>query len=511
MAKSLRQSKRRCELVRPNPADLIESLRDFGYTLPSALADLIDNCITAEATKIRVVVEPSSPAPHIAVLDNGHGMTEARLVEAMRMGSLGPLARRSANDLGRFGLGMKTASLSQGRCLTVISKRPNTRRAQVGRWDLTHVKAAKDWQLLLEPTPLAKPYEEAVNAQAQGTAIIIEQLDRASFLLTAPPDRASHLAEALEGIRAHLAMVFHRFIIEDGLEIRLGESAIQAWDPYLTSFSTALPTEKLAIPLRESRIEITPFVLPHHSRLTDSQHDAAAGPLGWNAHQGFYIYRSRRLIIPGTWLNLNLRKEEHYKLARIRVDIPNSMDTDWQLNVMKSHVAAPAALRDDFRRIASDVRRQASDVYRVRGERQTPPRSKPEHFVWRRESSRTGVRYCIDRSHPVVKALLHGGCGHDPVLAEAISLIESTLPIAAILQEPSKALDGSVHSELPVDLDALVDMLLHAEQYFVRTGKSLADARNMLLSCDPFVRFRDPILDRLSERTGTATNTNGDT
>lgn len=487
------------ESVPPNPADLIESMRDLGYTLPSALADLIDNSLAATAKHVSVILEPSVPSPHIAVIDDGHGMPEATLVEAMRMGTMGPLSTRSKSDLGRFGLGMKTASLSQGRCVTVISKQGQT--TSVRRWDLSHVRKVKDWQLLKEPTEVAGAYQEKLSKLRHGTAVVIEDLDRVSFLNSAQVAKADHLGAALDTVRGHLGMVFHRFIEEDGLEIRIGEGLVPGWDPYLTSLSSRLPPEQLKMTGTFGEISVTPFVLPHHSRLTDDQHSQAAGPLGWNAHQGFYIYRCRRLIVPGTWLNLRLKKEEHYKLARIRVDLPNSMDDKWQLNVMKSHVSAPAALLDDFRRITSDVRRQASEVYRVRGERQTPSNGPLEQFVWRRESSRTGIRFRVDRTHPVLRALLHSGCIHDNLMETVVSLIESTVPIAAMLQEPQKAIDGTVSTEPPVELDALVDMLLCIEQHWIRTGKGREDARKLVLSCEPFVRFRDRVLNRLQERT----------
>lgn len=378
-------------------------MRDFGYTLQSALADLIDNSLTACAKSVSILVEPSTPSPHIAVVDDGEGMSDERLVEAMRMGTMGPLSSRATSDLGRFGLGMKTASLSQGRCVTVVSKKG--REIAVRCWNLEHVRRSNDWQLLSEPTPIARTYYERLSGQRCGTAVVIEQLDRASFAAVPEQLRTTSLASALEAVRSHLGMVFHRFIEEDGFAIRLGESSIPAWDPYLLGESTRLAPEKLRVTGR-GVLEVTPFVLPHHSRLTDDQHERAAGPKGWNAHQGFYIYRCRRLIVPGTWLNLRLKHEEHYKLARIRVDLPNTLDHEWQLNVMKSHVSAPAALKDDFRRIASDVRRQASEVYRVRGERQTPTQRAAEHFVWRREATRTGVRYLVDRRHPLLQAHL---------------------------------------------------------------------------------------------------------
>jgi len=487
------------EIVPPNPADLIESLRDFGYTLPSALADLIDNSLAASAKRITIIVEPDTPVPHIAVIDDGAGMSESRLVEAMRMGTLGPSLERSVADLGRFGLGLKTASLSQGRCVTVVTKHKG--KCSIRRWDLDHVRKSGDWQLLGEPTAAAEIYRRRLTGMAQGTAVVIEDLDRSTFLDSSQVSRATHLAKALDEIRGHLGMVFHRFIEEDGLEIRLGEGIVPSWDPFLVSRSTRLSTERLRLINERGEIVVLPFVLPHHSRMSDEEHERAAGPLGWNAHQGFYIYRCRRLIVPGTWLNLRLKKEEHYKLARIRVDLPNTMDNRWQLNVMKSHVAAPSALLDDFKRIASDVRRQASEVYRLRGERQIPAKAKSEHFVWRREVTRTGVRFRIDRTHPVLRALLHSGCEHDAVLASVIALVESTIPVAAMLQEPQKAIDGAVHNGPPMELDLLIDMLLCIEHHLIRTGKNREEARKLVLSCEPFVQCKTQVLDRLRERT----------
>ncbi|MDZ4783399.1 MAG: ATP-binding protein [Planctomycetia bacterium] len=495
------KSRKKPESVPPSAADLIESLRDFGYTLSTALADLIDNSLAALASKIEIVVDPSFPSPHIAVLDDGLGMDEERLVEAMRMATIGPLAARNTGDLGRFGLGMKTASLSQGRCFTVITKRRGKAEPSIRRWDLEHVRTVNDWELLAEPTPTAEQYLERIHGSKHGTAIIVEQLDRVTFVNLPETMKATALASVLDDVRRHLGMVFHRFIAEDGLIVRLGETAIHGWDPYVTELSTRLPTEQLRLHSLKGNIEITPFVLPHHSRLTDEEHERAAGPYGWNAHQGFYIYRCKRLIVPGTWLNLKLKKEEHLKLARIRVDLPNTMDAEWQLNVMKSHVAAPSALRDDFRRIAADVRRQASDVYRVRGERQAPTQNKPERFVWCRQSTRTGVRYKVDRTHPVLKSLLHAGCDHDRLLSEVVTLIESTLPIASMLQEHPKAIDGSVPNEPPLDIEVLVDVLLHTEQHFIRTGMRPEEARKLVLSSEPFVRFKSEILDRVRSRT----------
>lgn len=477
------------EEVSPDPASLAESLRDFGYTLPTALADLLDNSLTAEATEIAIQLEAAGAGSHIAVIDNGKGMTVEELKNAMRMGTGGPLTLRQACDLGRFGLGLKTASLSQGRCVTVITKAKGDAEPTIRRWDLRHIATTK-WQLLKEPAEAAKKYVDGVSSARHGTAVVIEDLDRSAFLRGDPAHALEHLGRALEAVRLHLSMVFHRFI-EDGISINVGPTKLRSWNPFLTHVSTKLAPETLR--LNGLEMVVTPYVLPHHSRLSDDEHDEAAGPSGWNSHQGFFIYRCRRLIVPGTWLNLNLKKEDHVKLARIQVDLPNGLDTDWHLNVMKSHVAAPAVLRDDFKRIAREVRHHAAEVYRFRGERQAPTNAPPQRFVWKREETRSGVRYRVDRSHPVIRAMLHAGCDHEKLLARVVELVEETIPVATMLQEKSRAIDGS--AEPPsVSIESLLELVAVAEQFLIRAGRSPAAARETVLSAEPFVRYREPLL-----------------
>ncbi len=481
------------ENVPPDAGALSESLRDFGYTLPHALADLIDNSITAGASQVDITVETTGPSPVISVIDNGKGMSESQLVEAMRLGTRGPLLPRAAADLGRFGLGMKTASISQGRSLTVVTKCESKRHIRC--WDLDHVSRA-GWQLLQSASTAAEAASSRLKASKSGTAVVIEKLDRVKIDGDSEQAGQHQLATALKHIRSHLAMVFHHFI-DRGLAITLGGSRIAAWDPFLTSKSTRLPEE--TITYLGEHIDVQPFVLPHHSRLSDDEHAAAAGPHGWNGHQGFYIYRNNRLVVPGTWLNLGVKKEEHFKLARIRVDLPNSIDHDWHLNVMKSHVSVPPTLRATFHRIAQDVRRQASEVYRYRGERELPDKSPPERYVWKRKNSGRGVRFVIDRTHPLVQSLLQAGCAHDELLGQVLSLVETTVPISTIIAEPARSLDGAPVAVDDATLKTFVEMAHHAEQFLVRHGLSPIDARQKILNSEPFAAHRKQILEHISQ------------
>jgi len=502
--KTMGNTYKAAETIEPNPADLIESLRDFGYTLSTAIADLIDNSITAGAREIRVVIEPSHPCPHISVVDDGCGMSAEKLIEAMKMGTSGPLSTRSGTDLGRFGLGLKTASLSVGRCLTVVTKRQQDSVPTIRRWDLGYIRESGKWTLLKEPTEASSVYLNLIGKRPTGTAVVIEQLDRANFLHVAEHARDTHLADALKDLSAHVGMVFHRFI-EEGLTVILGSTAVRAWDPFLQSKSFHLPTD--AIPYLGSQIAVTPFVLPHHSRMTDDEFDVASGLNGWNAHQGFYIYRCKRLIVPGTWLNLRLKKEEHFKLARIRVDLPNTLDAEWKLNVMKSHVAAPPALRESFARIARSVRHEASNVYRHRGEREVTVEGSPPHVLWKRLDDKRKVRFRLDRTHPVLYALLNANGPSGRMFADALSLIEQSVPIYSILQVPSHSLEGSVLPEDSVSIEGLVDIARTTAQFYVRAGYSPTEARDRVLSVDPLIRHREEILARLQAAGNTTEGT----
>lgn len=483
----------RGESIPPDAAALSESLRDFGYTLPHAVADLIDNSLTARASEIDVSIHTDGLNSYIAVVDNGEGLATEDLVEAMRMGTKGPLLQRDSCDLGRFGLGMKTASLSQGRALTVLTRQKGRKDIVVRKWDLEHI-ATSGWELLKHASQVATKASHHLQNFDSGTAVVIEKLDRANFNQNHGHGIERNLADALKALALHLAMVFHRYICDDAVRIQVGNTRLKAWDPFMNAKSTRLPPENL--PFGQTAISVAPYILPHHSFLTEEEHGYSSGPNGWNEHQGFYIYRNRRLVVPGSWLNLGLKKDEHCKLARIQVDLPNSIDGDWQLNVMKSHVSVPVALRPDFMRIATDVRRQAGEVYRYRGEKQTPSRTPPERFIWKRKDTSRGVRFHIDRSHPAIESLVNTNCSHAKLLQQILDLIERSLPIASIIAEPAKSLDGTPITLSENDIQALLELASYTESFLVRCGLSPHKAREKVLLAEPFVQFKELIAGR---------------
>ena len=481
------------ESVPPEPACLIESIRGCGYSLHSALADLIDNSLTAKSTTVNVEVELLTGRPHLAVIDDGVGMSEAALVEAMRMGGVGPLAVRKVDDLGRFGLGLKSASLSQGRVLTVITRAAGASSPIVRRWDLDHVAATGRWELLRTPGPAAEAYMPVMQANGKrGTAVVVEDLDRAELSGLSERAMARQAGILLDAVRTHLSMTFHRFISEDGVVIRLGDGIVAAWDPFLIGRSAPEPAEMFHS--GSGTVEVRPFLLPHHSRIDHQDYERAAGPRGWARHQGFYVYRCRRLVVAGSWLGLGPSQAEQTRLARVRVDLPNSTDAAWKLDVMKSHVVVSPPLRDEFRRIADDVCRSARRVFAYRGERAAPSPESMQQAVWRRRDGPHGVSYAVDRAHPLVAAVLNGGRAEPKTIEKALRVIERSIPVAAILQEPAKSLDAGVFAWTGDCLHELAELAEFAVRHFVRAGLSPALAREKVIAAPPFCDVRDGLL-----------------
>ncbi|MFC1597374.1 ATP-binding protein [Planctomycetota bacterium] len=387
---------------------MIESLRAFGYTLPAAIADLIDNSISARARRVWLNFVWDGSNSYLSIADDGCGMTQNQLIDAMRPGSQNPLDERDASDLGRFGLGLKTASFSQCRRLTVQSQREGGRKS-TRCWDLDYVRDTGQWRLLSHINPDTSERIAGSNSHAKGTVVLWESLDR--LVADADTDDGNaqqRFLDLIDEVETHLSMVFHRFMSGSRpLRIYINgtekHNVVRPWNPFLEDHSATQCLQSERLRFKGTTIRISAFVLPHHDKLDKAQFEAAAGPGGWNAHQGFYVYRNKRLLVPGDWLGFRFAKEEHYKLARVQIDIPNSIDGDWSIDVRKSHARPPAAIRKDLKRIADLTRKRAVEVYRHRGKTLARKSSQPHVFAWKPVKRGQKNFYAINRQHPMVK------------------------------------------------------------------------------------------------------------
>ncbi|MFE4355291.1 ATP-binding protein [Kitasatospora sp. NPDC056800] len=453
----------------------MESLRSFGYDMATALADLVDNSIAAGATQVRVDYSTTEGQSWVAIVDDGKGMTEAALHEALRLGGDGPAAFRDQTDLGRFGLGLKTASLSQCRLLTVLSR---TGDGLICRsWDLEHVTRVDDWEVLAEADADALRIVEEVGFNGTGTMVLWRRLDNAG--------EGRVLAQRLGQARVRLAMWFQRFLTAGTVDLRVGQRSVSPWDPFWRKWMATqdLGTEFLG---PQGEVKVTPFVLPHPSRLSNKELDLGAGPRGWNAQQGFYVYRRNRLVSAGGWLGLpDLTITPQARLARIEVDIDQHADSTWLVDVRKSRVHPPSELEADLARLAGAAREASVRAFRQRAVTLNRSRGGQITFGWLPRQRDGATDYVVNRQHPVVQAALEEP-GRATVEA-LLRLVERTVPVGLIAIEaerdetrtPQAALEHvdeeGVRSELaamlvglpkdPVARDRLVRALASVEPF----------------------------------------------
>lgn len=480
------------EIAAPRADAMIESLRAFGYDLETAIADLIDNSLSAGTKNVWIEFTWEGTDSRVLVSDDGKGMSEEELTLAMTPGSRSPLEERASGDLGRFGLGLKTASFSQCRSLTVLSKTEG-RETFVRCWDLDYVVETGEWRLLKEPVLAPEEMRTRLLERASGTAVLWRKLDRVVGN-TAPDDEAAHkrFLEGLDRVKHHLAMVFHRFLSEPGgLKLWLNGREVRPWDPYLTGEAATQILGREQLTLRGNVVDLQPYVLPHHSKLDEEVHRAGAGPRGWNAQQGFYVYRGRRLLVAGDWLGLGFQKEEHFKLARIRVDFPNSMDAEWDVDVKKSRARPPGLLRKDLKRIATATRARASEVYRHRGKVVAREATGSQVFVWLRKVRHGKIFYEINRGHPAVRELLAKSDGKRGEIAALLRLVEETVPVPYVVMNNAEHPDGHAGPYEGVPAAEIADLLSLVIEAFSRQGLSQTEARERIAVLEPFNLYPD--------------------
>jgi hypothetical protein len=477
-------SKYKTTSAEPEASSMIETFRAIGYSIQAAIADIIDNSISAGAKQIWIDFDWEGSNTWLAIKDNGCGMNSEELIQAMRPGSKNPNDERTSKDLGRFGLGLKTASFSQCRKLCVVSKKSDAKPVY-WTWDLDFVNETGKWDLVQY---LPEKFHNALEELASGTIVIWNELDRLVKHVNENDQAAlAKFLQIMEQVKKHLAMVFHRFIENNRIKIFFQQREIEAWNPFLIDDAATqkFPEE----PLHNNRVRLRGFVLPHKSKLTEEEFRKAEGPRGWNEQQGFYIYRNERLLLAGDWLGM-FRKEEHYKLARIMVDLPNSLDSEWQIDIKKSVARPPLALRDQLRAYATKVRAQAVEVYRHKGRVLQRKYSSIEfHSVWL-EKIRHGKRfYQINREHPLINNLLNSSNGPEPELTALLKFIEETVPVPLITIKESEQPELQSQPFEETDQDPVRKAMKQMYDRLLSEGRSDDQAKSIILNIEPFNLF----------------------
>lgn len=437
----------------PRPEAMISSLRAFGYDLPMAVADLIDNSIYAQSQNIAVDYAWNGGDPWFRIVDDGNGMSEGELLEAMRLGSRSPLDHRNETDLGRFGLGLKTASFSQCKLLTVYSKNGSDQVA-LRSWDLDHVCRCGKWEIGKETSEETFSLLSVIDDRKKGTVVLCQKLDR---LVRGKVDNKENVRsvflEEFYRVSRYLEMVFHRYMTgRDSVKIQVGRHVCKPWDPFLkrNEFTQLLSQELLD----NNQIEIRPYILPHVSKRTKEETEHGSGLYGWNAQQGFYVYRNRRMIIPGGYLDLRqFKPEEHFKLCRIKVDLPNKLDHEWRIDVRKAAASPPSNVRRDLIRIAKATRNQAAEVYRTRaGGKRTGKKGPTKHDVWIRRKRGEKIIYEINCENEAINRIVREMNPPASLLKSLFHIIEKSVPCRMIVLDNSENEDCQIN--LPHEINA---------------------------------------------------------
>lgn len=403
----------------PPAKSLISGIRSIGYSFATSVADIVDNSITAKATEINIYADPLDE-PYFAILDNGLGMNYEELTNAMTFGSDRSNKIDSELDLGRFGLGLKSASLSQCRKMTVISKEKDSINAMC--YDLDVIEKQNDWVLeILGDDEIAKlPCYEQLKKYETGTLVIWQNFDKLDALAT---NFVTSFRNAVSDAKKHVELVFHYYY--DSINIYFNNDRIEKRDPFLINSAPRQQTGRTdSILMDGSTIYITPYTLPFANTLTQDE-KKLLGNTNIYDEQGFYIYRNKRLIIWGSWLHMNVRSELS-KLARVKIEIPSTLDKEWSLDVKKSTAKIPDKIKEQIKASLEDSIHRSKKTTRFKGIKE----QQFEDKVWNRINLRDGfVKYELNKENPIYKLLSENLSENDKALLDSfIFQIETGLP-----------------------------------------------------------------------------------
>ena len=475
----------------PFAPSLIESMRSLGYSFSSAIADLIDNSISAKANRIDIISEPGNN-PSLIILDDGMGMPLEKLYEAMRYGSTNPLENRSEDDLGRFGLGLKSASLSQCRRLVIVSKQKEIINSY--SWDLDYVIEKGKWMLKgFTPEEMEElPNIDLLKEKEMGTYIYLSEFDR---IKEATSNISETFNKCLDDMIEHLSLVFHRFI-EDGLDIAVNNLSIEARDPFLITNKATQRKKESYVYIKDNKITLKPYILPHISKLSQEDLVKVGGKDNLRSEQGFYVYRNKRLIIWGTWFRLE-RKGELNKLARVRVDIPNSLDYMWSIDIKKSTATLPDIIKKNMYNAVYESVLSSESVHTFRGRKEK--KDKDIDYIWERVKVRDGYGYSINRSIPQLRILEETLDDKQvKMLDSVIKSLEDSFPVGALYVDAAKGNIDQKKSDEEENIESIWADFETQIEYVKNNNLSVVAYYKAFMKTEPFCNYKE-IRQRIQE------------
>ena len=444
-------------LQEPPAKSLIFGIRAIGYSFSTAVADIIDNCIPVHAKHIDIISDYNDGDPFFAVCDDGDGMNERELKNAMLMGSDRTNKPVNEQELGRYGLGLKAASLSQCREFIVISKDKDG-QINAMSFDLDLIEETNQWNLkILEDDETdALPVIDKIKSVASGTIVIWRKFDR---ILVLTNNLNKSFREAVADAKKHVEWVFHRFY--DELEITFDGRRIFKRDPFLLNSKPRQQTGYTQkITMKGGDLFITPHTLPYVKTLSEEEKDLLGNPKSVYDDQGFYLYRNRRLISWGSWLRMGVKSELN-KLARIQVDIPSSLDAEWTLDVKKSAAKIPDSIKVELIASVKDSVIRSKRTVNFKGKKEQSVINK----VWvRKELHDNKIKYEINRDNPLIGTLFETlGEGEKRLVEMLLAQVETYIPQGSLyndsINDTSIIVNSGEDAEEEVLIGELIDII----------------------------------------------------
>lgn len=476
----------------PTADVLMTSMRSMGYTFEAAIADVVDNSVSAKCTQIQIKFPIDPQDCFVAICDNGDGMGRDELFDAMKYGSQLKKDNREADDLGRFGLGLKAASLSQCRKLTIMSKKNGVISAFC--WDLDNIEEKRDWSIIEYNKSEIKDlrFSDYLNEVENGTVVLWENFD---VLLKSSGSVYSELSRYQETTSNYLELIFHRYLNKpkpNNIDIFVNNHKLVGMDPFLEKHKKTNIRREIIIPVKDSegierKIVVQPFVLPFQKDLTTEDKKKSGGIEEYRTKQGFYIYRNERLIIWGTWFGR--RRGELTKHARVRVDIPNTLDDIWCIDIKKQSATIPNVIKNQLSKAVDEAMNLAIKAQQHRGRIENVDDS--IDYIWDRIKTPHEEQYFykINRNSRVFSLVKDSV--DDEIWSRfemVLDEIENSVPYQQIYIDKSQnKVYDDIDEERMAEIEDKAEILLNIS---MKLGdQSYEEAVNRLFNSEPFVKY----------------------
>lgn len=476
------ETKERTFSIQPSP-NIIGTLSHSGYKIDTSIADLLDNSIAHNAHNIDIIFnfnDANIDNWSVEIIDDGDGMDSQTLSNAFIMGERSLKDKRDSSDHGRYSVGMKTASIAQANYLLVVSKMRN-KTFTAKAMDMDYLNDTKKWK----GYDFDGNEEYAYVIEDHGTNVTwkkIKFIDR-----TLPYDLAKKdLYSKMDLVSNYLGMVFHRFIEDGSLTINIQGRKIKAWNPF---FQSNLKTKKVDT-YKDEWITTNTYILPSKEELNEDEFlEMSRGDS--LSHQGFYVYRNRRMILAGGWLNLkNCKPHQKLNSLRISIDFDSKLDEYFDVGFTKSTIDFPKNITDKLENIVKIGKQKASENLKQKARTHIKPGTTSKSEIWITKNTNNKTVCDINLSHPLIKEYTKG---MDPKnINKLFKLIAGSIPT---IFASSDYVENVYYTDEEImeyiDNYYKNEQLMRINDYSINRRKFNAEVFEKMANIEPFCDYLD--------------------